>query len=146
MIPSTTLADLDDVDLELRIFRSHFIQFWAALHPAFASAEFVTIYLGHVRQLDLAADRTRDVGVLAMELGSAKQIRVGVAYIGHGRTAGEHGGKRRPPGQPVVNDRSPHARQVTTELPVTGDLTGHRLGRGPNSHRHDAARQPGLAA
>jgi len=129
VVPRTTLADLDDVNLELRIFRGHFVQLWAALYSAFVSAQLVPIYVSNVRQLDLAADRTRDVRVLAVEFGSAQQIWVGIAYIGHGRTASEDGGKRRPPGQPVVHDRSPHARQVTTELSAAGDPAGQSFGR-----------------
>jgi len=125
VVPRTTLADLDYVDLELRIFRGHFVQFWPALDPAFVPAQFVAINVGDVGQLHLAADGTRDVRVLTMKLRGTQEIRVGVAHIGHGRPAGEHRSERRPPGQSVVNDRSPHARQVTTELLTTGDPTGH---------------------
>src|SRR5215469_10174995 len=50
-----------------------------------------------------------------------------VADIGDGRAPGKHRRERCPPGQSVVDDRSPHARQVTTELLATVDLAGHRF-------------------
>jgi len=98
VVPRTTLADLDYVDLELRIFGGHFVQFWTPLDPAFIPAKLVAVHVGHVPQLHPAADRARDVGVLAVELGGPQEVGVSVADIGHGRPPGEHGGEGRPPG------------------------------------------------
>ena len=50
-----------------------------------------------------------------MELRGPQQVGVSIADIRDRRSAGEHGSERGPPGESVVNDRSPHARQVTTE-------------------------------
>jgi hypothetical protein len=126
VIPGTTLTDLDHVDLELCIFSSHFVQFWPALDAAFIPAEFVPVDVRDVRELRLSADRTRGVGPLAVELRRPQKVWMRIANISHSGAPREHRGERRPAGQPVVDHRSPHARQVTTELAGTGDPTGHR--------------------
>lgn len=127
MVPGTTLADLDYVDLELCIFRSHFVQFRAALYPALIPAELVAIDVRDVGQLGVPADRTGDVGALAVELGRPEQVWMRIADISHGGAAGQDRGERRPPGKPVVDHRSPHVRQVTTEPAAAGAQTGHRI-------------------
>ena len=72
MVPGATLADLDHVDLELRVFRRHFVQFWALLDAPFIAAELVAVDVGDVGELDLLADRARDIGRLTVELGRAR--------------------------------------------------------------------------
>ena len=51
MIPGTTLADLDDVNLELRVFRSHFRQLRGLFHAPLVAAEFVPVHVRHVGEL-----------------------------------------------------------------------------------------------
>src|ERR687886_2920433 len=52
-----------------------------------------------------------EVGRLAAELCSAQQVRMSVADVGDGRTAGQHRGEGSSPCQAVVHDRSPHVRR-----------------------------------
>src|SRR5215469_845209 len=146
MIPSATLADLDDVYLELAVFGCHFIEFPALLDPALVLAKLVSVHVGDVRQPDLAAYWAPGVGWFAVELGRPKQIRMRVADIGDRGASGQHRSERRAPRQRVVDHRSPHDRQVTTES---------RLRRVPSlplracdqpAARHDSHRLPGQLA
>lgn len=115
VVPRATLADLDDVNLELGIFSGHFVELRTLLHAPFVAAELIPVHVRDVSQPYLAADRASGVGGLSVELGRAQQIRVRVADVGHGCPAAEHGGERGAPRQPVVDNRSPHAAQITTD-------------------------------
>ena len=64
MIPPATLTDLDHVHLELGVFRSHFVEFPALLHASLVSAKLVSVDIGDVGQLDLAANRALGLGRL----------------------------------------------------------------------------------
>jgi hypothetical protein len=116
MIPGTTLTDLNHVDPELGVFHGHFRQFRPLLHPSFIPSEFVSVDVGDVGEPDFPADGAGGIGGLTVELGGPQQIRMGVADVGDCRAAREYGRERRAARETVVDDRSPHARQVTTEL------------------------------
>ena len=60
MVPRTTLADLDDVHLELAVFGGHLVQLRGLLDPALVPPEFVAVHVGDVGELYLAADRAGD--------------------------------------------------------------------------------------
>src|ERR1700722_18142 len=123
VVPRATLADLDHVDLELCVFRSHLIQLRRLLDPALIPAQLVAVHICDVRQLRLPADRTRDVGGLAVELRGPQEIGMRVADVSHGGAAREHRRYRRAPRQAVVHHRSPHDRQSTTDPPARRYLT-----------------------
>ena len=117
VVPGTTLADLDDVNLELPVFQRHFIEFWPPLDPSFILAEFVAVYVGHMGQPGPAADRAGRVGGLSVELRGPQQVRVRVADVGDRGLPEQHGFQRRPLGERVVDDRThrAHPRQGTTD-------------------------------
>src|SRR5215475_6666013 len=53
---------------------------------------------------------------------------MGVADIGDRRAARKHGSQRGSPCQTIVDDRSPHERQVTTDPCSAADPPAHRAG------------------
>jgi len=87
VIPTATLTDLNDVYLELAIFRCHFVEFPALLDPSLVLAKLVAVDVGDVRELGPPADRAPSIGGLAVELGRAQQVRVGVADVSDGGPA-----------------------------------------------------------
>ena len=103
MVPGTTLADLDHVDLELSVFRCHFSQFWSALHAALVPAELVAVDVGDVGEVRLPADRAGGLGRLAVKLRRAEQVRVRIA-----ERPSRWCGRRRPTrASPAAPGRSP---------------------------------------
>lgn len=117
VVPRTTLADLDDISLELSIFQGHFIEFWAPFYPPFVLPEFVAVDVGDVGELGRSANGADPLGRLSVELRSSQQIGVGVAYVGDRGAACQHRLQGRPPGERIVHNRAhrAHARQGTTE-------------------------------
>src|SRR5579875_2003003 len=104
VVPRTTLADLDDVSLELSVFEGHFVEFWPLFYPAFVLPEFAAIDVGDVGQPGRPADGADPVGRLAVELGRPQQVRVGITYVGDRGAAGQHRFQRRPPGERIVHN------------------------------------------
>jgi hypothetical protein len=82
---------------------------------------------------------TLAIGIRAHVSIRSCQVRMSVADVGDGRTAGQHRGEGSSPCQAVVHDRSPHVRQVTTDLAATLDLAGHRGAGTPDRHARLAA-------
>src|SRR5215472_8087605 len=81
VVPATTLTDLDHVDPEFAVFGCHLCQLWSPLYPSRVLSEFVSVHVGDMREVGLAADRAPVAGCLAVELGRAQQVRVRVADV-----------------------------------------------------------------
>jgi len=120
MVPATTLADLDHIDPEFAVFGCHLDQFGSSFDSPRVLSEFISVHVGDVREVVLAADGAAGIGRLAVELGRSQQVRVRVADVGERHVARVHGRERCTPGKPVVHNRSArgHAPQGTSATPA----------------------------
>lgn len=115
MIPAARSAHLDDVYRELLLRRGQADQFLGGTGRAGQCTELLAEHPGHVRELLFPADRAHDVAATSVELGSPKEIRVGVAHRGDASPARVHLGKQRPSLKGVVHHLSlkSHENQST---------------------------------
>ena len=130
MVPATTLADLDHIDPEFAVFGCHLDQFGSSFDSPRVLSEFISVHVGDVREVVLAADGAAGIGRLAVELGRSQQVRVRVADVGERHVARVHGRERCTPGKPVVHTRSArgHAPQGTSATPAAPSLAAQPPG------------------
>ncbi len=82
VVPGAATADLDHIHAKLAELTRHHLEFTRSPDSSLIGAELVAEHIAQLSQIAAAADGARSTSRHPVVLGSAQQVRVGVAQVG----------------------------------------------------------------